>query len=96
MSLKWSKVLNLPMEANLILLDSKINLMVINFFATVIQAPKDTYHRQKSLRHLKLDFVFFPNTSRVFYTARLLIRIYLREQLIAKSTFNPRCWHCQP
>ena len=85
----WTKVINLRMEANLLPLDSRIDLIAAQFFAKVIQTPKDTYLRQKVLRRLEMDYELFANASWLSHTARVTIRFHLRQQLLAKGMDMP-------
>lgn len=59
-TLRWTKALNLLMEANL-LLDSRNDLMATQFYSKVNQAPRNTYMKQIMLRCLEQDYEIFPN-----------------------------------
>lgn len=60
---RWKKVFNLLMEANLLFLDTRVDLMTAQFLSKIIHALLNTYMRQKVLRSLQQDYELFADNS---------------------------------
>ena len=93
---KWTKVINLLMEADLPSMDTRIDLMATQFLSKVLQAPRNSYLRQRVLRRLQ-DYQLFADKSWLTHTDRVLILFQLKESMLAKGMDSPHgCDHGSP
>ena len=86
---RWAKVINLRLEAGILPIEHRMDLMAANFFAKVIQTPQDTFLRTKLIRQIELDPDLFANNTWLFNTRRVLNRFEAIEALMEKGMDTP-------